>query len=77
MHAHGSPFYHYTQFPHPFAITYRGGKKEVGLDRPCVVFIFQFLDNVSSVEAKSESMSDKLVVSLNCTFIAHVQVSVL
>jgi hypothetical protein len=29
------------------------------------------------VEAKYEWMSDKLVVSLNCTFVAHVQVSVL
>jgi hypothetical protein len=26
MHAHESPFYHYAQFPHPFAITYRGKK---------------------------------------------------
>jgi hypothetical protein len=25
-HAHESPFYHYAQFPHPFAITYRGKK---------------------------------------------------
>jgi hypothetical protein len=25
-HAHESPFYHYTQFPHPFAITYHGKK---------------------------------------------------
>jgi hypothetical protein len=25
-HAHESPYYHYTQFPHPFAITYRGKK---------------------------------------------------
>jgi hypothetical protein len=24
MHGHESPFYHYAQFPHPFAITYRG-----------------------------------------------------
>jgi hypothetical protein len=26
MHWHESPFYHYTQFPHPFAINYRGKK---------------------------------------------------
>jgi hypothetical protein len=26
MHAHESPFYHYTQFPHPITITYRGKK---------------------------------------------------
>jgi hypothetical protein len=26
MHVHDSPFYHYTQFPHYFAITYRGKK---------------------------------------------------
>jgi hypothetical protein len=26
-HAHESPFYHYAQFPHPFAISYRGEKK--------------------------------------------------
>jgi hypothetical protein len=25
-HAHESPFYHYAQFPHPIAITYRGKK---------------------------------------------------
>jgi hypothetical protein len=25
-HAHESLFYHYTQFPHPFAITYSGKK---------------------------------------------------
>jgi hypothetical protein len=25
-HAHESPFYHYAQLPHPFAITYRGKK---------------------------------------------------
>ncbi|KDR14205.1 hypothetical protein L798_12006 [Zootermopsis nevadensis] len=25
-HAHESPFYHYAQFSHPFAITYRGKK---------------------------------------------------
>jgi hypothetical protein len=25
-HAHESPFYHCAQFPHPFAITYRGKK---------------------------------------------------
>jgi hypothetical protein len=26
MHAHESPFYHYTQCPHSFTITYRGKK---------------------------------------------------
>jgi hypothetical protein len=26
MHAHESPFHHYAQFPHIFAITYRGKK---------------------------------------------------
>jgi hypothetical protein len=31
-HTHKSPFYHYTQFPRPFAITYRGKN----IDRPCI-----------------------------------------
>jgi hypothetical protein len=36
-HAHESPFYHYAQFPHPFAITYCGKNKVIYfLDR--VVF---------------------------------------
>jgi hypothetical protein len=36
-----------------------------------------FFDNVSSMEAKSKWISDKLVVLLNCTLIAHIQVFIL
>jgi hypothetical protein len=42
-HAHESPFYHYTQLPHPFVITYpRKNKVGYFLDRPRIKGIQQF-----------------------------------